>query len=621
MKRFFDLAKLRNEKGLTQTELALKLNISQTDVSNYENDTGSIPFYVLIKLAKIFDIHNLEDFFNVQQSVLPVEVEDYFKDIREERDKKLKAFWGIPGLDFNTVISLFFIERPLYQQFHKPLILIIDEFIEEAQDFASAIVGNDLSFPDENILTFIASNEEKPLYSDRGEIAKEYPHFANEVLYFRETKSYFDISLSKCPSYAYCIPNKSKQSDWDDPYIDLLLNTTNINDAQTAIIFSDSQLLNNCNILLLSSNNTKAIKEYSSIANLIISLKNKKNIIKISLQQSKKENIDNYDFSFSNDEINSNFYSAINSSLKEECVKITKTAEKGMINYLKFLDKIFTKNKQIYSLSETARKNIYSQSLILKNDIEILLNTAKNKSIEDFNREYSTFIDVKNIEKTFTKLGKETYKDSVEEQALFPCNTKDLEKAKNTLFDSLSEIISGILENGNNSIIEKLNAKYTSNEFEPYLQDAISDLLLGMQLGASDDSPAYEDAFNIFLSNTKGIYKNVSSAVDSAKKSVEYDDLEKIFFEALKDIVTFSRGFTLSKARKFSKALQTFQAQNAFINYLNKKWELIDPLYKAITQDCFGEILYKGIPNTPEEVEQQKKILKILKTLIEELKK
>lgn len=621
MKRFFDLAKLRNEKGLTQTELALKLNISQTDVSNYENDTGSIPFYVLIKLAKIFDIHNLEDFFNVQQSVLPVEVDDYFKDIRTARDKKLKIFYGIQNLDFITALHLFFIERPLYQQFHKPLIVIIDEFIEEAQDFASAIIGNELPFPEDNILTFIASNEEKPLFITEDEYVKEFPHFANDVLYFRKTKSYFDISLSKCPFYTCCIPKNSSKSDWDDPYVDLFLNTTDIKDSQSSIVFSDSQLLNNCNILLLSSNNAKAIKEYSSMANLILTLKNKKNIIKVSLQQSEKDKIVNYDFSFSNNDINTNFYKAINSSLKEECSKISKTAEEGMVSYLKLLNKIFTKNKQLYSMSETARNKIYSQTLILKNDIETLLNTEKNKTIEDFDREYSTFIDVKNLENIFIKLGKETHKDSLEEQELFPCNTKDLEKAKNTLFDSLSEIISDLVENGNNSFLEKFSEKCKGYEFEPYLQETISELLRGMDLGASENSSEYEEGFNIFLSNTKGIYKNTSSIIDSIDNSIEDDDFEKIFYEALKDIVTFSRGFTLSKARKFSKSLQTFQTHNAFINYLNKQWELIEALYMSIMQDCFGEVFYLGMPKTPGDIKQQEKELEILETLIEELKK
>ena len=123
------------------------------------------------------------------------------------------------------------------------------------------------------------------------------------------------------------------------------------------------------------------------------------------------------------------------------------------------------------------------------------------------------------------------------------------------------------------------------------------------------------------MANTKGIYKNVSSAIDSAEKLLEPDDLENIFYDSLKDIVTFSRGFTLSKARKFSKALQNFQTHNAFINYLNKQWELIESVYMSIIQDGFGEILYIGLPNTPEDIKQQEKELKILKTLIEELKK
>lgn len=621
MKRFFDLAKFRNEKGFTQTELALKLNISQTDVSIYEKDTGSIPFHILIKLAKIFDIHNLEDFFNVQQSVLPVEVDDYFKDLREARDKKLETFYGIQNLDFTTALHLFFIERPLYQQFHKPFILIKGEFIEELQDFVSEISGDELPFPNDNMLTFVSSNEERPLYSDDKEFLKIYPHLKNKVLYFRKTTSFFDISLCKCPFYSFCIPKGTTEEDLENTYIDLFLNTEDIKNATSAIVFSDSQLLKNCNILLCSNNNTKIIEEYSSRADIILTLNNKKNVFKISLKQTEKNTDENYDFSFSNNEINKKFYKAINSVLAEECSKIIKSAEKNMNSYLTLFEKIYNNNRKLYNFSEVDRNKIYSQSLILKNDIETLLNNAKTKNIEDFDREYSSFIDVKNIEEIFNQLGLETYKDSSEEQKTFPCNTKDLEKAKNTLFDSLSEIIYGILENGYKIFHEQFNAKCKSYDFEPFLMDKINDFLKGLNLASEDNSSTYEAGAGILLSSMGSYYQNVNKTIDVIENKSNSDDFEKIFYEALKDIVTFSRGFTLSKARKFTKALQTFQTHNSFLNFLNEQWGDIESYFMAVMQDCFGDVLFKEIPKTKEDVEQQQKELEILKTLIEELKK
>lgn len=621
MKRIFDLAKLRNEKGLTQTELALKLNISQTDVSNYENDTGSIPFYLLIKLAKIFDIHNLEDFFNVQQSVLPVEVEDYFKDIREERDKKLGVFYDMPNLDFTTARHLFFIERPLYQQFHKPFILIIGEFIEELQDFVSEISGDELQFPNDNILTFISSNEERPLYSDDKETLKNYPHLKDKILYFRKTNTFFDISLSKCPFYSYCIPEGTTEDYWENAYIDLFLNTEDIKNATSAIVFSDSQLLKNCNILLCSSNNTKIIEDYSSRADIILTLNNKKNVFKISLRQTEKNTDENYDFSFANNEINKKFYKAINSVLAEECSKIKKSAEENINSLLMLFEKTYNRNRKLYNFSEVDRNKIYSQTLILKSDIETLLNNAKRKNIEDFDREYSSFIEVKNIEEIFNQLGTETYKDSAEEQKTFPCNTKDLEKAKNTLFDSLSEIIYGILENGYKMFQEQFIAKCKSYNFEPFLMDKINDFLKGMNLAAEDKSSTYEAGVGIFLSSMESYYQNVNKTIDVIENKSNTDDFEKNFFEALKDIVTFSRGFTLSKARKFTKALQTFQTHNSFLNFLNEQWGDIESYYMAVMQDFFGNVPFTEIPKTKADVEQQQKELEILKKLIEELKK
>ncbi len=48
------LRELRKEKGLTQTELGDKLNLSKTAVSKYENNTASPPLETLRDIANIF---------------------------------------------------------------------------------------------------------------------------------------------------------------------------------------------------------------------------------------------------------------------------------------------------------------------------------------------------------------------------------------------------------------------------------------------------------------------------------------------------------------------------------------------------------------------------------------
>lgn len=47
---------LRNEKGLRQTDLARKINVSQQTISRIENGINSFPADILIHLSKVFDV-------------------------------------------------------------------------------------------------------------------------------------------------------------------------------------------------------------------------------------------------------------------------------------------------------------------------------------------------------------------------------------------------------------------------------------------------------------------------------------------------------------------------------------------------------------------------------------
>lgn len=47
------IARLRREKGLTQAELAQRLQVSQPVVSDYENDVIRLPADVVVQIAEI----------------------------------------------------------------------------------------------------------------------------------------------------------------------------------------------------------------------------------------------------------------------------------------------------------------------------------------------------------------------------------------------------------------------------------------------------------------------------------------------------------------------------------------------------------------------------------------
>lgn len=50
------LKELREEKNLTQYQLAKILDVHQTSITNWENGTNETDFATLIKLAKLFEV-------------------------------------------------------------------------------------------------------------------------------------------------------------------------------------------------------------------------------------------------------------------------------------------------------------------------------------------------------------------------------------------------------------------------------------------------------------------------------------------------------------------------------------------------------------------------------------
>ena len=53
---FKRLKNIREEKKLTQAQIAELLNMKQQQYSRYENGTNEIPFEYIIKLAKFYDV-------------------------------------------------------------------------------------------------------------------------------------------------------------------------------------------------------------------------------------------------------------------------------------------------------------------------------------------------------------------------------------------------------------------------------------------------------------------------------------------------------------------------------------------------------------------------------------
>lgn len=59
------LKELRKRNELTQEELATKLNITQTRISNFENGLSPIPYSLSVELCKLFDF-DIEEFYKTE---------------------------------------------------------------------------------------------------------------------------------------------------------------------------------------------------------------------------------------------------------------------------------------------------------------------------------------------------------------------------------------------------------------------------------------------------------------------------------------------------------------------------------------------------------------------------
>ncbi|PGU99389.1 MULTISPECIES: helix-turn-helix domain-containing protein [Bacillus cereus group] len=104
------LKELRESKGLSQEELAVKLNIPRSSITHYENSDDRLPRKSrLLEIANFFDVsidfllneeaplikrENIDS--NLEQTLNDPELGLWFKDIKEaspEKQEELRQFW------------------------------------------------------------------------------------------------------------------------------------------------------------------------------------------------------------------------------------------------------------------------------------------------------------------------------------------------------------------------------------------------------------------------------------------------------------------------------------------------------------------------------------------------
>ncbi len=110
------LKELRNEKKLTQEELAEKLGVSNRSISRWENGVTMPDFDLIIELAKYYDIEIKEildgersDSMNRQDEELILKIADYNNNERDSFSKRMSIMFivAIIGMAVYMIIDIF----------------------------------------------------------------------------------------------------------------------------------------------------------------------------------------------------------------------------------------------------------------------------------------------------------------------------------------------------------------------------------------------------------------------------------------------------------------------------------------------------------------------------------
>ena len=111
------ISSLRKEKGLTQTELAQKLNISNRTVSKWENADGYPDITILPELSKILGV-SVDELLNGEKAYekenIPIKFEAVFKESKKEWQKTFKYTMDKVSKQGNSHIVVFLIGLLVY---------------------------------------------------------------------------------------------------------------------------------------------------------------------------------------------------------------------------------------------------------------------------------------------------------------------------------------------------------------------------------------------------------------------------------------------------------------------------------------------------------------------------
>ena len=634
MKRIFNLKKFREDHKLKQEQFASSIGINQSDVSRYEKNPESIPLSVALDIIYVYNITDLNDFLNDEiPTSAPISMENIFAPISERKKRYIEKLNSLLTPYIESEIETkrnpieiymsgpYLIEKMIHDSLAKPTIAFISARVNatEKNNLISDILGisktNNINIP-----VFYVDKKTRPEWASTSKYnipedkTKDFDFLDKDILYFKKPlQGNFDIKALDCLGYA-----SFSLYNFENPFIDCCLNQKDEKDADSAVVFVESEILQNTNILSISADMEQYLTYNSDIAVCIgtedeienIRIQSD-NVFKIFVGTTKKitENENYYSYSLFSSKDNEPFIEALKKAITSYIDELKKNT-----NYETYFLEYFKRQSHLPEHPVKADKNfILSRIKNYENDTKIAVLNSKNDTIKAFDKIFYEEIASEKIEKILLDLGNKTYPDSDEKKS-FPCNKNDLEAAKNTIFDSLLYSVHKMLQtkllDNIRKLLEIINIYKTEDglfrlyDFEEGLNFSLN------ELHRKDDDSYYQ------LCND--ITSTINLNVKNWKENTE-EPLRKVFFNDLEPIITFARGSSLSKAKKISSAL--LSNYRDFTNVLDDYWDNYNSYLELLISIFFNEETLDKLPRSEEALENLRKKEKLNAELATELKK